>query len=80
MTPDQFNALYPVGTRVRAYPGCRPKPGATGKHCCEVLDTVTRSTAQMLGGHTPVVWVKGHGACISLDFVDIIPTVVGEAS
>lgn len=66
MNAEQFNALYPVGSPVIAYPGARPEdiPSATR------LVTRTRSTAQVLGGHTDVVWVEGHGACIALTHVD----------
>jgi hypothetical protein len=65
----EFNERYLVGTRVIAYPGCRPDPGAA-KPCCPGLDTRTRSRASVLGGHTAVVWVDGHGACIALTHVD----------
>ena len=66
MNAEQFNALYPVGSPVVAYPGARPEdiPSATR------LATRTRSEAQVLGGHTDVVWVEGHGACIALTHVD----------
>jgi hypothetical protein len=69
MTAAEFNARYPVGTPVLAYPGARPEthPGD------ERLVTRTRSKAQVLGGHTDVVWVDGHGACIALTHIDVIP-------
>ncbi|MEW2164365.1 hypothetical protein AB0912_15435 [Streptomyces sp. NPDC007084] len=60
----RWNARYPIGTPVTAYPGVRPEDG-DGKR----LDTRTRSEAQVLGG-TAVVWVDGHGACIALTHVD----------
>ncbi len=65
-----FNAAHPVGTPVRAYPGFRPEdcPDTT------VLTTRTRSAASVLGGHTAVVWVEGHGACIALTHIDVITT------
>ncbi|MFE9432912.1 hypothetical protein [Streptomyces sp. NPDC006640] len=68
MNAETFNARYPVGTPVFAYPGARPEdiPSATR------LVTRTRSEAQVLGGHTDVVWVEGHGACIALSHVDVI--------
>ena len=71
---ERWNRLHPVGTRVNAYPGCRPEddPQAT------VLNTVTRSAATVLGGHTPVVWVRDHGACIALTHVD--PKPQGEVT
>lgn len=67
MNADEFNALYPVGTPVIAYPGCRPVDDSSA----ERLVTRTRSKAELLGGHTPVVWVEGHGACIALTHVDV---------
>jgi hypothetical protein len=63
---DQFNARYPIGTPVLAYPGCRPEDDPND----ERLVTRTRSEAQVLGGHTDVVWVDGHGACIALSHID----------
>jgi hypothetical protein len=70
MSADEWNARYPVGTPVVAYPGCRPEDDPNGKR----LTTRTRSRAEVLGGHTDVVWVEGHGACIALTHVD--PTEV----
>lgn len=69
----QWNARYPIGTPVTAYPGARPEDDPTG----ERLTTRTRSEAQILGGHTAVVWVDGHGACIALTHVD--PVQVADA-
>jgi hypothetical protein len=63
----EFNALYPIGTPVVAYPGCRPEDDAND----ERLVTFTRSKAEVLGGHTDVVWVDGHGACIALTHIDV---------
>lgn len=63
---DDFNARYPVGTPVVAYPGCRPEDCPSD----ERLVARTRSVAQVLGGHTDVVWVDGHSACIALTHVD----------
>lgn len=72
MTADEFNARYPVGTPVTAYPGCRPEDDAND----ERLVTRTRSKAEVLGGHTDVVWVDGHSACIALSHID--PVEGGE--
>ncbi|NEA52345.1 hypothetical protein [Streptomyces sp. SID10815] len=69
---DQWNARYPVGTRVVAYPGFRPERDPDAKY----LVTRTRSAATVLGGHTAVVWVEGHGACIALTHVDPFPKAV----
>lgn len=66
MNAERWNNLYPVGTPVVAYPGCRPEDDPND----ERLVTRTRSKAEVLGGHTDVVWVDGHGACISLTHVD----------
>ncbi|MFF3094221.1 hypothetical protein [Streptomyces cyaneofuscatus] len=66
---DRWNALHPVGTPVYAYPGCRPEDDPK----CTQLTTRTRSVASVLGGHTAVVWVDGHSACISLTHVDPRP-------
>lgn len=68
---ERWNRLYPEGTKVTAYPACRPEvhPGD------EQLATRTRSKAVVLGGHTAVVWVEGHSACISLSHVDPQPKV-----
>ncbi|MFE7899236.1 hypothetical protein ACFU3E_17235 [Streptomyces sp. NPDC057424] len=65
MNAEQWNELYPVGALVFAYPGCRPEDGADTR-----LVTRTRSKASVLGGHTDVVWVDGHSACIALSHVD----------
>lgn len=67
MTADEFNRLYPVGTPVVAYPGCRPEDDPAD----ERIVTTTRSRATVLGGHSDVVWVHGHGACIALTHVDV---------
>lgn len=66
MNVEEWNARYPVGTPVFAYPGARPEDDPSG----ERLLTRTRSKAEVLGGHTDVVWVDGHGACIALTHVD----------
>ena len=69
MNAEQWNSLYPIGTPVVAYPGCRPEDDPNG----ERLITQTRSKAEVLGGHTDAVWVEGHGACIALTHVDPRP-------
>ncbi|MFW3477275.1 hypothetical protein [Streptomyces microflavus] len=61
--------LYSVGTPVYAYPGCRPEDDPKG----ERLVTRTTTAASVLGGHTAVVWVDGHSACINLTHVDPRP-------
>ncbi|MFJ7999049.1 hypothetical protein ACIQ7D_18140 [Streptomyces sp. NPDC096310] len=61
LTAAQWNAQYPPGTSVTAYPGMRGEDPLTTRTC---------SKAWTLGGHTPVVMVDGHGACIALTHVD----------
>lgn len=94
MNAAQFNAAYPVGTPVIAYPFIRPdhpiavafrERAARGRlfkgadtDPCTRLETRTRSRAEVLGGHTDVVWVDGHGACIALTHIDVIPTPTAE--
>jgi hypothetical protein len=60
---DAWNRTYPVGTLVWYWTGARTGPGKTAK---------TRAPAQTLAGHTPVVWVEGEEACISLDHVEAV--------
>ncbi|MDH6448266.1 hypothetical protein M2155_000674 [Streptomyces sp. SAI-119] len=76
MNAEQFNALHPVGTPVIAYPGCRPEDCPND----ERLVTRTRSKAEVLGGHTDVVWVDGHSACIALSHVDVVSEDVWKAA
>lgn len=71
LTAADWNSRYPVGTPVIAYPGCRPVDDSNA----ERLVTRTRSKASTLGGHTPVVWVDGHGSCISLTHIDPVGEV-----
>lgn len=67
LTAAEFNERYPVGTPVIAYPGGRPEDFPNDTR----IVTRTRSTATVLGGHTDVVWVDGHSACIALTHIDI---------
>ncbi len=64
MTNEQlvkmFNDAYPIGTEVRYWTGVREGMGRLSK---------TRSVAQVLSGHTAVVWVEDHPACIALSHV-----------
>ncbi|WP_199750311.1 hypothetical protein [Streptomyces sp. NP10] len=69
VTVARWNAAHFVGTPVTAYPGRRPEDDPK----CVRLVTHTRSAASVLGGHTAVVWVEGHGACIKLAHVDPRP-------
>lgn len=84
---DTFNARYPIGTPVIAYPGIRPEhpvavayrnrveEGRTFGHAdpCTRLETVTRTPAWILGHGEPVVSVEGYAGGICLTHVDIAP-------
>lgn len=65
---ERWNTRYPIGTPVTAYPGVRP---ADDPHA-ERLITRTRSQAQVLEGHSAVVWIDGHSSCIALTHIDPI--------
>lgn len=70
-----------------AYPGLRPDdpfvvaarkqraarrdPDPDCTDLCRRVETRARSRASVLGGHTPVVWVDGHAACIALTHIDV---------
>ena len=68
MNADEFNARYPVGTPVMAYPGARPEKFPNEKR----LQTRTRSVAWTLGHGEPVVKVDGYTGGIALSRVDVI--------
>jgi hypothetical protein len=55
---DKFNARVPVGGAVTVL-----LDGG------EKRETVTTAEAQILGGHTPVVWMQGVSGCYDLDRV-----------
>jgi hypothetical protein len=59
---ENFNLQYPVGTPVRYYRGRKEDKPSEGKTC---------GPADLLGGHTPVVFVEGVGA-IALTHVEIV--------
>lgn len=63
-TPAQavaaWNTTTPVGTPVRYWTGIREGEGKRSR---------TRTAAQVLGGHTAVVWVEGESSCIALTHV-----------
>jgi hypothetical protein len=63
---DEFNRLYPVGTLCRYWTGERDGEGKTAH---------TRSVAEVLSGHTAVVWLKGVTGCVSLTHVQVIAVV-----
>jgi hypothetical protein len=57
---DQFNQRVPVGTPCLFWPGVREGEGR---------ESVTRSEAWLMGGHTPVVMVEGYPGSIALSHV-----------
>lgn len=84
---DEWNARYPVGTPVMAYPGVRPEDEVAvnyrqriEKGCTflgetdptESLRTVTCTPAWTLGHGEPVVSVEGYAGGIVLEHVDPI--------
>jgi hypothetical protein len=59
---ENFNLKHPVGTKVRYYSGVKDGKPSEGK---------TSGPADLLGGHTPVVFVEGVGA-IALTHIEIV--------
>ncbi|MER7166991.1 hypothetical protein ABT336_13115 [Micromonospora sp. NPDC000207] len=62
-TANAFNSIHPVETPVRYWTGVREGAGRTGR---------TRTPAQVLSGHTAVVWLHGVSGCINLTHVEVI--------
>lgn len=60
----EFNRDHMIGTHVQYWTGVREGRGKF---------STTRSVAELLSGHTPVVWVAGHAACIALTHVEPVP-------
>lgn len=56
---NDWNAKYPVGTEVNLIDGFGQRPR-----------THTRSEAQILSGHSAVVWLEGVSGCWNLEFVN----------
>jgi hypothetical protein len=62
ISAEEFNRLFPVGTRVRFYPVAgRP----------EYEQTVTRSEAWELGHGQPVVKVQGRAGGVGLAWLEL---------
>ncbi len=55
---DGFNRRYPIGTDV-----------VLKKDDGSLLETKTRSAAQVLSGHSAVIWVEGVSGCYLLSRV-----------
>ncbi|MEU4231122.1 hypothetical protein AB0F17_43095 [Nonomuraea sp. NPDC026600] len=60
---EEWNAAYPVGQPVRYWTGWREGEGRRSR---------TRTPAQLLGGHTAVVWMEGESSCVALSHVEPI--------
>ncbi|MFE2556026.1 hypothetical protein ACFXGT_08310 [Streptomyces sp. NPDC059352] len=69
LTAAEWNAQYPEGTHVIAYPMTRADRPVVGR---------TRSRAWTLGGHTPVVLVDGEAGGIALTHVDVVDEQTGR--
>lgn len=96
MNAEQWNALYPIGTPVVAYPGVRtegPLAAAIRKRqvdgrfleeadadLCRALTTVTRTPAWTLGHGDPVVSVEDFPGGIHLTHIDVIVEDASEAT
>ena len=55
---EEWNAAHPVGTQVMYHP-------VIGAPAFRVRKT--RSAAQVLSGHTAVVWLEDEAGCVALD-------------
>ncbi|MEU7405835.1 MULTISPECIES: hypothetical protein [Streptomyces] len=91
MNAKQWNARYPVGKRVMAYPSVRPEnplavtyqeraaagslPASWGSAPCRRLNTVTQSVAWTFGHGAPVVLVEGETGGIVLNLGAILTEV-----
>jgi len=60
---NAFNKKNPVGTQVHYWTGMREGNGRISK---------TRTKASVLSGHTAVVWVEDHPACIALTHIEAV--------
>jgi hypothetical protein len=56
-----WNSKHPVGCKVEVT-----------RDRGETMKTATRSEAQMLGGHTAVIWLEGIAGCYALERVKAI--------
>jgi hypothetical protein len=55
---DEWNAKHAVGARVKLL-----------KDDDSIVETVTRSRAELLSGHTAVIWLEGVSGCYCLERV-----------
>lgn len=65
---EAFNAKYPVG-----------HPVTVRRDNGEGLATVTRSKAEVLSGHSAVIWLEGISGCYLLDRVTPVTEAAGAA-
>jgi hypothetical protein len=67
---DLWNMAYPVGTSVEYHP-------VIGEPAHRIRKT--RTAAQVLSGHTPVVWLDGESGCVALEAcIPAKPTATGN--
>lgn len=60
---DSWNTAYPIGTTV-AYSEIIGEP--------VTLTTKTRSEAQVLSGHSAVVWLEGKAGCVCIEHCKVL--------
>lgn len=60
---ERWNRDYPVGTTVAFYPVIGGAHFRVRKTCTE---------AQVLSGHTAVVWLDGESGCVALEACKVI--------
>jgi hypothetical protein len=61
---DDWNAHYPIGQAVTLQ-----KDKFSASDIREGVSTVTRSKAEVLSGHSAVIWLEGISGCYLLDRV-----------
>lgn len=67
----EWNDKYPVGTLVKYFP-------VIGEYQhYKVYPTLT--PAELLSGHTPVLWLKGKGGCVALEACEPVDQPEAEA-
>lgn len=65
---DAFNEAHPIGTRV-----------TVKLDSDELRETTTRSQAEVLSGHSAVIWLEGVRGCYLLDRVTAVDTTGAPA-
>lgn len=59
---EKWNARYPIGQVVDLQ-----------KDSGEIVRTKTRSAAEVLSGHTAVIWLEGVTGCYMLERITAVP-------